>query len=112
MIVSFPKSTPLRSEPYRRLVAAMACKSCGIQGYSQAAHVPPDGRGLKQDDRLTFALCCVRPGIAGCHQDFDQWRMFPRAMAVTVGQAWAADTRRYIEAAGKWPKSLPKMDHA
>ena len=105
---SFQKQNAIRSEAYRRLVAAMPCKKCGIQGYSQAAHVPPDGRGIKQDDRLTFALCCVRVGIPGCHQDYDQWRMFPREIAVTVGHAWAADTRRYFEARGKWPKSLPK----
>jgi len=104
----FPKQNAVRSEPYRRLVASMPCKACGIQGYSQAAHVPSDGRGIKQDDRLTFALCCVRIGIPGCHQDFDQYRMFPSDVARTVGQAWAADTRRYIYASGKWPKSLPK----
>ena len=106
-MISFPKQSAERSEPYRRLVSAMPCKACGIQGYSQAAHVPTDGRGIKQDDRLTFALCCVRVGIPGCHQDFDQYRMFPSDAARTVGQAWATDTRRAIMASGKWPKKLP-----
>ena len=101
------KTEVTRSEPYRRIVAAMPCKACGIQGYSQAAHLPPDGKGVKQDDRLIFALCCARVGIAGCHADYDQYRMFTREVAMTVGMAWAMDTMRAIEAAGAWPENLP-----
>lgn len=104
----FPKRTTVRSESYRRLVASLPCKACGIQEYSQAAHVPPDGKGMKQDDREIFALCCTRIGVTGCHQDFDQYRMFPRYQAMTVARAWADDTRRQIEAMGVWPKNLPK----
>lgn len=102
-----PKTEAIRSEPYRRLVAAMPCKACGIQGYSQAAHLPPDGKSVKQDDRLIFALCSTRPGITGCHVEFDQYRMFSHEVALTVGMAWAMDTMRAIEAAGDWPKNLP-----
>lgn len=105
----FPKHSAIRSEPYRRLVAQLPCKSCGIQGYSQAAHVPTEAKGMKQDDREIFALCCTRIGITGCHADFDQYRMFPSDQARIVGRAWAADTRRQIEAMGAWPKSLPRM---
>jgi hypothetical protein len=106
-VVASPKEDAVRSEPYRRLVAAMPCKACGIQSYSQAAHLPTEGKGIKQDDRLIFALCCTRVGIPGCHADFDQYRMFSRLIAMTVGAAWAADTRRQILAAGQWPKNLP-----
>ena len=101
------KEDVVRSEPYRRLVAAMPCKACGIQGSSQAAHLPTEGKGIKQDDRLIFALCCTRPGITGCHVEYDQYRMFTRLVAMTVGRAWAADTRRQITATGQWPKNLP-----
>ena len=101
------KSKPVRSEAYRRTVASLACFACGIQGHSQAAHLPPDGKGLKQCDLLTFPLCCVRVGIPGCHQDYDQYRMFNRRDAVIVGRAWAADTQRKIHAMGLWPKNLP-----
>lgn len=107
-----PKQEAVRSEPYRRLVAQRPCKACGIVGYSQAAHIPPDAKGMKQDDRLTFALCCTRPGIIGCHVAYDQFRMFPKREAVTVGLAWAADTRRAIETEGLWPKNLPKWSEA
>ena len=41
--VSVPKEEIVRSEPYRRLVAALPCAFCGILGYSQHAH-ENDGR--------------------------------------------------------------------
>lgn len=110
VVVTVPKENPLRSEPYRRLVAAGACKACGILGFSQAAHIPPDGHGIKQDDRQTFALCCTRPGIAGCHVEFDQFRMFSRADAVVQGLCWAQQTRQEIIAAGLWPARLPRLE--
>ncbi|MBP6616385.1 MAG: hypothetical protein KA195_00280 [Burkholderiaceae bacterium] len=100
------KAAPVRSEAYRRLVASLPCIACGIQGYSQAAHLPPEAKGMKQSDLLTFPLCCTRVGIPGCHQDYDQYRLFPREAAMTVGRAWAADTQRRIHAMGMWPKSL------
>ena len=101
------KAAPVRSEAYRRAVASLPCIACGIQGYSQAAHLPPEAKGMKQSDLLTFPLCCTRVGIAGCHQDYDQYRLFPRAAAMAVGRAWAADTQRRILAMGLWPKALP-----
>ena len=101
------KENHLRSESYRRAVASLPCIACGIQGYSQAAHLPPEAKGLKQSDLLAFPLCCVRVGVPGCHQDYDQYRMFPREAAMTVGRAWAADTRRKLLALGLWPKALP-----
>lgn len=109
-VVTVPKENPVRSEPYRRLVAAGACKACGILGFSQAAHVPPDGRGIKQDDRQTFALCCTRPGEDGCHVRYDRWIMFPRAEAVEQGLRWAQQTRQEIIAAGLWPARLPMLE--
>lgn len=104
---SIPKSQPVRSEAYRRVVASLPCIACGIQGYSQAAHLPPDGKGIKQGDDLIFPLCCVRVGVPGCHQDYDQYRLFNKQTAVTVGRAWAADTQRRIYAMRLWPKGVP-----
>ena len=105
-----PKAAPVRSEALRRAVASLPCIACGIQGYSQAAHLPPEAKGLKQSDLLAFPLCCVRVGVPGCHQDYDQYRMFPREAAMTVGRAWAADTRRKLLAMGLWPKGVPVPD--
>ena len=33
--------------------------------------------------------------------------LFPRAAAMAVGRAWAADTQRRILAMGLWPQNLP-----
>lgn len=104
------KSAPVRSEAYRRAVASLPCIACGIQGYSQAAHLPPEAKGMKQSDLLTFPLCCTRVGIPGCHQDYDQYRLFPRDAAMAVGRAWVADTRRRLHAMGLWPKGVPVPD--
>lgn len=104
------KTALVRSEALRRAVASLPCIVCGIQGYSQAAHLPPEAKGMKQSDVLTFPLCCVRVGITGCHQDYDQYRLFPREAAMTVGRAWAADTQRRIKAMGLWPKGVPVPD--
>jgi hypothetical protein len=108
VVMAQPKECAVRSEPYRRLVAAMACKACGISGYSQAAH-PNTGKGagIKADDRECFALCCDRPGVRGCHPQFDQGAMFSKAVRQAIEPVWAADTRRAIVAAGQWPANLP-----
>ena len=103
------KSAPMRSEAYRRAVASLPCIACGIQGHSQAAHLPPEAKGMKQSDLLTFPLCCVRVGVPGCHQDYDNYRLFPKHAAMTVGRAWAKDTQRRIQAMGLWPKGLPHL---
>ena len=100
------KDSPVRSQQYLRAVASLPCIACGIQGYSQAAHLPPEAKGMKQSDLLTFPLCCTRVGIPGCHQDYDQYRLFPRDAAMAVGRAWAADTQRHIYALGLWPKNM------
>lgn len=100
------KAAPVRSQAYLRVVASLPCIACGIQGHSQAAHLPPEAKGMKQSDLLAFPLCCVRVGVPGCHQDYDNYRLFPKAAAMTVGRAWANDTQRRIHAMGIWPKGL------
>lgn len=116
VVLASPKEAPVRSEAYRRLVAQLACKVCGIAGYSQAAH-PNTGKGagIKTDDRLCFALCTIHPGVngnlvQGCHECFDQGALFSKPVRRALEPAWAADTRRRITAAGQWPASLPAWD--
>lgn len=108
-----PKDEPVRHEGYRRLVALLPCKACGIAGYSQAAH-PNTGKGTgtKTDDRLCFPLCCVRPGIEGCHVLFDTGRLLDKAARRAIEPAWACDTQRQITALGLWPKDLPLLETA
>ena len=104
------KDEPIRSEAYRRLVAQLPCKVCGIVGYSQAAH-PNTGKGtgIKADDRECFPLCCDRPGVQGCHTKFDQGALFDKEMRRIVEVDWAIDTRRTIDNMGLWPEGLPRM---
>lgn len=105
------KENPLRSEPYRRLVAALPCAYCRIEGYSQHAH-ENEGKGarMKVDDRRGMPLCCTRPDIEGCHVAFDQYRLLPggREAHHAQGSAWAAQTRAQIKESGRWPKKLPE----
>ncbi|WP_258007450.1 hypothetical protein [Alicycliphilus denitrificans] len=104
------KENPLRSEPYRRLVAALPCEWCGIVGYSQHAHENEGkGKALKVDDRRAMPLCAARPGAEGCHTAFDQYRLVPggREAHVALGRAMAARTRKQIMEAGRWPVKLP-----
>lgn len=93
-----PKTNPVRDEAYRRLVAALPCIRCGIQGYSQAAH-PNTGKGAgtKADDRDCFPLCADRPGMRGCHSLFDQGAAFTKDERRRVEQVWTRQTRAMIE---------------
>jgi hypothetical protein len=91
------KDDPTRDEPYRRLVATLACSNCGIVGYSQAAHGPTLGARIKADDRETFPLCCDRPGIKGCHARFDQYELFDAFARAVKARQWARRARMQIE---------------
>jgi hypothetical protein len=107
--VARPKENVVQSEPYRRLVAAMPCRNCGVQGHSQAAHEPPSGKAIKQDDRGCFALCCTRAGgIEGCHPRFDRYELFNHAKTHRMAKQWGAETRAEILDAGLWPKKVTK----
>lgn len=107
------KEDAIEHEGYRRLVAALPCKACGIAGISQAAH-PNTGKGagIKTDDRECFPLCCDQPGRRGCHPQFDQGAMFDKPTRRALEPVWGADTRRQITAAGQWPANLPKYEEA
>ncbi len=105
---AMPKDEAIRSEPYRRLVAALPCASCGVQGFSQAAHPPPTGKGIKESDLDCFPLCCTRPGIPGCHVEFDQYRLVPKEKMRAKAAKWARETLAKIKA-GKLPKKLAEL---
>ena len=116
--VPIPKENAVEHEGYRRLVAALPCKHCGIHGYSQCAHPNTGKAGGKKliDDRLCFALCTVHPVaggfVAGCHERFDQGALYPKAVRREIEPAWGADTRAAIRAAGLWPADLPAWEES
>lgn len=105
---SFPKSKPVRSAAYRRVVASLPCVICGVPGYSQAAHgsgagtAVCKGMGLKSCDLTCFPACALR-----CHPALDQGALFTKAARHALEPVWAADTQRRIRAMGKWPKGVP-----
>jgi len=102
-----PKENAIEHEGYRRLVAMLPCKLCGISALSQAAHPNTGkGQGIKTDDRECFPLCADSPGRRGCHPQFDQGALFSKAVRRGLEPAWGADTRQAIRDAGKWPKNL------
>ena len=88
----FPKSAPVRDKKYLRAVASLPCIKCGIEGYSQAAHGPTLGRGIKASDRDAFPLCCTRPGVIGCHAEFDQYRGYTTHTRRMSAEFWAEKT--------------------
>tara|TARA_R110000868_G_scaffold211993_2_gene462010 strand:- start:471 stop:788 length:318 start_codon:yes stop_codon:yes gene_type:complete len=102
----FPKANPVRSEAYRRLVAALPCIFCGIEGHSQAAHPPPTGKGIKESDLTCFPLCCARPGVVGCHSSFDSYALFNHDETRMMALHWAAQTREVISNNGDMPKGF------
>jgi hypothetical protein len=105
------KEDALRSEPYRRLVAAMPCAYCRREKHSQHAHTngAQKGKGIKNDDRDAMPLCADDYGLPGCHSRFDRYALFAnREEHRRMGEQWAAETRAAIEASGQWPKNLPR----
>jgi hypothetical protein len=105
-----PKENAVRSEAYRRLVAALPCKNCGRVGRSQAAHPPPEGKSLKHDDRKCFPLCCDELGRKGCHPRYDQYELFPHDVALRWAAHWGEETRVQITKAGLWPLGLEPFE--
>ena len=103
-----PKSKPVRSEAYRRIVSSLPCCICGIAGQSQAAHgsgagtAVCKGMGLKSCDLTCFPACALR-----CHPALDQGALFSKAVRHQLEPVWAADTQRRIYAMGLWPKGTP-----
>lgn len=89
----------MRDERYRRLVASLPCISCGVWGYSQAAHANTGkGMGLKSDDSTCFPLCADRYMVRGCHSLFDQGALFDKATRRRLEIEWADKTRADVEA--------------
>lgn len=90
----FPKSEPVRSTAYRRLVACHPCVNCGIENYSQCAHGPALGRGMKACDLFTFPLCHEFGN--GCHVKFDRYELGDADWRREKALEWAAQTQAAV----------------
>lgn len=108
---AFPKDDPVRSESYRRLVAAMPCKICGLSERSQAAHPNTGkGQGIKSDDRFCFPLCADGVVYKGCHPKFDQEALYSREVRRQLENKWLIEVVTEIVESGQWPKNLESLD--
>ena len=108
--VSVPKDAPIRSEPYRRLVASLPCAECGGDGYSQAAHAE-QGKGLaiKSCDLTCVPLCGPRFGIPGCHYAYGQGALYPRDTRRILERMNAAETTYKLRELAKCNKHVAKV---
>jgi hypothetical protein len=101
LVVPAPKENALRSEPYLRLVAALPCAWCGIEGYSQAAHANQGkGTGIKASDATAMPLCGPRPTsrTGGCHALLDRGGLLTKDQRREFEELWANRTRMRLRA--------------
>lgn len=108
MVVPLPKVAPLRSEPYRRWVASLACIHCGREGLSQAAHSDTGkGIGIKSCDSTVVPLCADGPARHGCHSIFGASGRLSRAQRRRLESTYVRAVQERAEEEGKWPKDWP-----
>lgn len=100
-VVSYPKAAPVRDRTYRRWVSTLPCIRCGIEGYSQAAHGPSLGRGIKADDMTCVPLCADSPGRRGCHSLVDLYAVARREERAELFVQWAAQIQALWAQRGK-----------
>lgn len=82
-----PKDAPLRSEAYRRWIAAQPCILCGVVGRTNACHTNVGkGMALKASDTMLFPACGPSGLNPGCHWKIDN------------SQDMTKDERRTLEA--------------
>lgn len=88
----------MRSEKYRRLVAALPCAHCGKPGPSQCAHGDEGkGMGIKASDETCFPLCADTPGRQGCHTLIGATGHYPREARRALESTYAAWTREQLK---------------
>lgn len=114
LCIPLPKRVYLRSEPYRRWVASLACAHCQRPGPTQAAHSDrgADGKGLgiKADDSEIWPGCADGYGRLGCHSLFGSTGLFKREHGQALTGGYIEHTQRQAINAGAWPKDWPMPD--
>ena len=94
---SYPKASVVRSEAYRRYVAALPCWLCGRHGLSQAAHAD-QGKGamFKACDLTCWPGCAPHDGQPGCHARMGASGLYTKAERRELEQQAAAETRALL----------------
>jgi hypothetical protein len=100
--MQYLKHQYVRSQKLLKLVANLACQSCGIDNGVQAAHSNwggGKGKGIKADDNLVAALCLK------CHYEIDQGAHLSKDERKEMWQKAHIAT---VEALGdRWPAEVP-----
>lgn len=105
LTVPLPKNPPLRSEPYRRWVAAQPCAHCGRAGPSQAAHSDTGkGVGIKSCDSTAIPLCADGHGRQGCHAVFGASGLLGRVHRRHLESTYVQSVQDRAKEEGAWPK--------
>ena len=108
LTVPVPKGRFLRSETYRRWVAALDCAHCGIADQSNACHADQGkGMSLKTCDSTVWPGCVTRPGRVGCHDTIGATGQIAREARRDLEAEYGRATREAARAAGMWPKGWP-----
>jgi hypothetical protein len=115
MRASMPKEGAIEHEGYKALVRLMACRHCGIVGYTQFCHADMSkGQSIKTDCRRGWPGCgphtlpdgSIDPG---CHWRIGTARIFPKQERRELEEQYGRETRDAIERDGLWPKDLPRF---
>lgn len=102
--MQYLKQKYLRSQKLLKLVAGLACQSCGIDNEVQAAHSNwtewgGKGKSLKSSDEYTAALCLK------CHYEIDQGAHLSKDERKEM---WLKAHKATVKALGnKWPPEVP-----
>jgi hypothetical protein len=96
LLTAVPKPPePVRSEAYRRYVAQLACRNCGVEQHSQAAHPNSLASGAsgakKASDILVFPLCTEAANA--CHKRFDSYILCTKKEMPFLEIQWTASTQ-------------------
>jgi len=93
------KENPLRSVRHRRVIASLGCSMCGMEGFTQAAHVNyGKSIGQKACDSLTFPMC------QWCHQFLDQSGKLSKVARRNLEASYVNRTRSLLIRRGMWPE--------
>ena len=102
------KDEPIQHDRYMRLVRALPCGYCGIEGYTQFCHGDQGkGMALKADCRTGWPGCGPHDGQPGCHWLIGTGGTFDKEERRQVEDLLARRTRDRIHQLGLWPANLP-----
>ena len=102
--MQYLKHQYVRSQKLLKLVAGLACQSCGIDNEVQAAHSNwtewgGKGKSLKSSDEYSAALCLK------CHYEIDQGAHLSKDERKEM---WLKAHKATVDALGdKWPPEVP-----